>query len=137
MLDPFGRQISYLRVSVTDRCDLRCVYCMAEDMSFLPKAEVLSLEELDRLCGAFVQLGVRKLRLTGGEPLVRRDIMWLVRRPGRPLATGALADLTLTANATQLEQHAEDTRAPGVRQHGDASGTGRGDRDCQDAVAIL
>src|SRR3546814_13102996 len=93
MLDPFGRQISYLRVSVTDRCDLRCVYCMAEDMSFLPKAEVLSLEELDRLCGAFVRLGVRKLRLTGGEPLVRRDILWLVRRLGRHLETGDLAEI--------------------------------------------
>src|SRR3546814_21166073 len=85
MVDPFGRQISYLRVSVTDRCDLRCVYCMAEDMSFLPKAEVLSLEELDRLCGAFVRLGVRKLRLTGGAQLVRRDILWLVSRPGRQI----------------------------------------------------
>src|SRR3546814_11316216 len=116
MLDPFGRQISYLRVSVTDRCDLRCVYCMAEDMSFLPKAEVLSLEELDRLCGAFVRLGVRKLRLTGGEPLVRRDILWLVRRLGRPLETGDLAELTLTTNATQPGKYAAELRAAGVRR---------------------
>src|SRR6266852_4782190 len=85
MIDPFGRHISYLRVSVTDRCDFRCVYCMAEDMTFLPKAEILSLEELDRLCSAFVRLGVRKLRLTGGEPLVRRNIMALVRALGRHL----------------------------------------------------
>ena len=85
MIDPFGREITYLRVSVTDRCDFRCVYCMSEDMTFLPKAEVLSLEELDRLCSAFVRLGVRKLRLTGGEPLVRRNIMWLFRRLGRHL----------------------------------------------------
>lgn len=116
MLDPFGRKISYLRVSVTDRCDLRCVYCMAEDMTFLPKAEVLSLEELDRLCGAFVRLGVRKLRLTGGEPLVRRDILWLVQRLGRHLDTGALDELTLTTNATQLEKHAAALRAAGVRR---------------------
>src|SRR5438067_12215914 len=85
LIDPFGRHISYLRVSVTDRCDFRCVYCMAEDMTFLPKSEILTLEELDRLCSAFVRLGVRKLRLTGGEPLVRRNIMSLVRRLGRHL----------------------------------------------------
>src|SRR3546814_1711542 len=90
MQDPFGRSISYLRVSVTDRCDFRCVYCMSEDMSFLPKTEVLSLEELDRLCGAFIRMGVRKLRLTGGEPLVRRGIMTLIDRLGRHLQTGAL-----------------------------------------------
>ena len=88
MIDPFGREITYLRVSVTDRCDFRCVYCMAEDMNFLPKADLLSLEELDRLCGAFVGLGVRKIRLTGGEPLVRRNVMWLVRSLGRHLGTG-------------------------------------------------
>ena len=93
MIDPFGRHISYLRVSVTDRCDFRCVYCMAEDMTFLPKAEVLSLEELDRLCSAFVRLGVRKLRLTGGEPLVRRNIMSLFRALGRHRASGALDEL--------------------------------------------
>ncbi|MEK9662726.1 MAG: radical SAM protein, partial [Alphaproteobacteria bacterium] len=95
LIDPFARAISYLRVSVTDRCDLRCVYCMAEDMTFLPKAEVLSLEELDRLCSVFVGLGVRKLRLTGGEPLVRKNIMWLIRRLGRHLDSGALEELTV------------------------------------------
>ncbi|MAN80948.1 MAG: GTP 3',8-cyclase MoaA, partial [Magnetovibrio sp.] len=88
MIDPFGRAVSYLRVSVTDRCDFRCVYCMAEDMTFLPKAEILSLEELDRLCSAFVRKGVKKLRLTGGEPLVRRNIMSLIRSLGRHLKTG-------------------------------------------------
>src|SRR5258706_3273329 len=98
MIDPFGRTISYLRVSVTDRCDFRCVYCMAEDMTFLPKAEILTLEELDRLCSAFVTRGVRKLRLTGGEPLVRRNIMWLVRQLSRQLETRALDELTLTTN---------------------------------------
>src|SRR6266702_7130481 len=90
LIDPFGRAISYLRVSVTDRCDFRCVYCMAEDMSFLPKSEVLSLEELDRLCSAFVGLGVRKLRLTGGEPLVRKNVMELFRALSRHLKSGAL-----------------------------------------------
>ena len=102
MIDPFGRNINYLRVSVTDRCDFRCVYCMAEEMTFLPKAEVLTLEELDRVCGAFVRLGVSKLRLTGGEPLVRRNIMTLFRPLGRHLATGALDELTLTTNGSQL-----------------------------------
>ena len=116
MLDPFGRKISYLRVSVTDRCDFRCVYCMAEDMTFLPKSEVLTLEELDRLCSAFVRHGVRKLRLTGGEPLVRRNIMALVRSLGRHLGTGALDELTLTTNGSQLERHAEELRAAGVRR---------------------
>src|SRR6476661_5394566 len=96
LIDPFARAITYLRVSVTDRCDFRCVYCMAEDMTFLPKSDVLTLEELDRLCGAFVARGVRKLRLTGGEPLVRRNIMWLVRRLGRHLDTGDLDELTIT-----------------------------------------
>src|SRR6059058_223224 len=102
MIDPLGRHISYLRVSVTDRCDFRCVYCMAEDMTFLPKAEVLSLEELDRLCSAFVRLGVRKLRLTGGEPLVRRNIMSLIRSLGLQVAAGAVYELTLTTNGSQL-----------------------------------
>ena len=102
VIDPFGRGISYVRVSVTDRCDFRCVYCMAEDMTFLPKAELLTLEELDRLCTAFVGLGVRKLRLTGGEPLVRRNVMWLIEQLGRHLATGALDELTLTTNGSQL-----------------------------------
>ena len=116
MLDPFGRSISYLRVSVTDRCDFRCVYCMAEDMTFLPKAEILSLEELDRLCGAFIRLGVRKLRLTGGEPLVRRNIMWLIGRLGRHLQTGALDELTLTSNGSQLARHARQLADAGIRR---------------------
>src|SRR5919204_6670501 len=106
LTDPFGRDISYLRVSVTDRCDLRCVYCMAEDMVFLPKAEILTLEELDRICSAFVRLGVEKLRLTGGEPLVRRDIMTLFRRLGRHLESGALDELTVTTNGSQLARYA-------------------------------
>ncbi len=116
LIDPFDRQISYLRVSVTDRCDLRCVYCMAEDMTFLPKAEVLSLEELDRLCSAFVDMGVRKLRLTGGEPLVRKNVMWLVNRLGRHLKTGALDELTLTSNATQLAKYADELADAGVKR---------------------
>ncbi len=116
LIDPFDRQISYLRVSVTDRCDLRCVYCMAEDMTFLPKKEVLSLEELDRLCSTFIDLGVRKLRLTGGEPLVRKNIMWLVRRLGRHLKSGALDELTLTSNGTQLAKYAGELAAAGVRR---------------------
>ena len=116
LIDPFARPITYLRVSVTDRCDLRCVYCMSEDMTFLPKREVLSLEELDRLCRAFVSLGVRKLRLTGGEPLVRRDIMWLARRLGELTRTGALDELTITTNGTQLEKHAGALGEAGVRR---------------------
>src|SRR6202162_3932764 len=96
LVDPFGRAITYLRVSITDRCDFRCVYCMAEDMTFLPKADILSLEELDRLCSAFIDKGVRKLRLTGGEPLVRRGIMTLVASLSRHLKSGALDALTLT-----------------------------------------
>jgi cyclic pyranopterin phosphate synthase len=116
LIDPFGRAITYLRVSVTDRCDLRCVYCMAEDMSFLPKAEVLSLEELDRLCGAFIRLGTTKIRLTGGEPLVRRDVMTLFRAIGERLGAVGLRELTLTTNGTQLARHAEDLYAAGVRR---------------------
>jgi cyclic pyranopterin phosphate synthase len=116
MIDPFGRHISYLRVSVTDRCDFRCVYCMAEDMEFLPKAEVLSLEELDRLCSAFVRRGVRKLRLTGGEPLVRRNVMTLFRSLGRHLKTGALDELTLTTNGSQLARFADELRDCGVER---------------------
>ncbi|HXQ51545.1 MAG TPA: GTP 3',8-cyclase MoaA [Stellaceae bacterium] len=116
MIDPFGRHISYLRVSVTDRCDFRCVYCMSEDMTFLPKSEVLTLEELDRVCSAFVRLGVRKLRLTGGEPLVRRGIMTLFRSLGRHLETGALDELTVTTNGSQLARHAEELKAAGVRR---------------------
>ncbi len=116
LIDPFARAVTYLRVSVTDRCDLRCVYCMAEDMTFLPKAEVLSLEELDRLASAFVELGVRKLRLTGGEPLVRRNIMSLVRSLSRHLQTGALDELTLTTNGTQLSRFAAELADCGVRR---------------------
>src|SRR6266571_1843263 len=116
LIDPFGRAISYLRVSVTDRCDLRCVYCMAENMSFLPKAEILTLEELDRLCSAFVARGVRKLRLTGGEPLVRRGIMTLVNSLSRHLRAGQLDELTLTTNGSQLEKCARDLRAAGIRR---------------------
>lgn len=116
MIDPFGRRVSYLRVSVTDRCDLRCTYCMAEDMTFLPKSEVLTLEELDRLCGAFVSLGVEKIRLTGGEPLVRRNVMQLVRSLGARLGEGGLRELTLTTNGTQLAKHADELFASGVRR---------------------
>jgi len=115
MIDPFGRSISYLRVSVTDRCDFRCVYCMAEDMTFLPKAEVLSLEELDRLCAAFIRQGVRKIRLTGGEPLVRRGIMTLIDSLGQKLGHG-LDELTLTTNGSQLEKYAEGLYRAGVRR---------------------
>lgn len=116
MIDPFGRFISYLRVSVTDRCDFRCVYCMAEDMTFLPKAEILSLEELDRLCTAFVGLGVRKLRLTGGEPLVRKNIMELIRNLSRHLKSGALEELTLTTNGSQLAKYADELARCGVKR---------------------
>lgn len=116
MIDPFGRFVSYLRVSVTDRCDLRCVYCMAEDMSFLPKADVLSLEELERLCTAFVRKGVRRIRLTGGEPLVRRNIMSLIDRLGQLVQGGALDELTLTTNGTQLSKYAEGLAKAGVRR---------------------
>jgi cyclic pyranopterin phosphate synthase len=114
LVDPFGRAITYLRVSVTDRCDFRCVYCMAENMSFLPKAEVLSLEELDRLCSAFVARGVRKLRLTGGEPLVRRGIMTLVNSLSRHLRSGQLDELTLTTNGSQLAKYAAELKAAGI-----------------------
>jgi GTP 3',8-cyclase len=116
MVDPFGRAVSYLRVSVTDRCDFRCVYCMSEDMTFLPKADILSLEELDRLCSAFVAKGVRKLRLTGGEPLVRRGIMSLVASLTRHLRSGDLEELTLTTNGSQLRKYAADLAAHGVRR---------------------
>jgi cyclic pyranopterin phosphate synthase len=116
MTDPFGRTISYLRVSVTDRCDLRCFYCMSEDMTFLPKADLLTLEELDRLCSAFIAKGVRKLRLTGGEPLVRRNVMSLVRSLSRHLKSGALNELTLTTNGSQLARFADELRDCGVRR---------------------
>jgi len=116
IVDPFGREITYLRVSVTDRCDFRCVYCMAEDMTFLPKRDVLSLEELDRLCSAFVARGVRKLRLTGGEPLVRKNIMSLIASLGRHVASGALDELTLTTNGSQLTRYAGELAGHGVRR---------------------
>jgi cyclic pyranopterin phosphate synthase len=116
LVDPFGRAISYLRVSVTDRCDFRCVYCMAENMAFLPKADVLTLEELDRLCSAFIARGVRKLRLTGGEPLVRRGIMTLVSSLSRHLRSGHLDELTLTTNGSQLGKYAQEIKAHGVRR---------------------
>jgi cyclic pyranopterin phosphate synthase len=116
VIDPFGRRISYLRVSVTDRCDFRCVYCMAEEMRFLPKSEVLTLEEIDRLCTAFVRRGVRKLRITGGEPLVRRDVMVLFQSLGRHLRSGVLDELTLTTNGSQLGRYAEALAAAGVRR---------------------
>jgi cyclic pyranopterin phosphate synthase len=116
LVDPFGRSATYLRVSVTDRCDFRCVYCMAEDMTFLPKKEILTLEELDRLCSAFVRKGVRKLRLTGGEPLVRRNILWLIQTLSRHLKSGALEELTLTTNGSQLSRYAEELCRHGVRR---------------------
>ncbi|MCQ8781274.1 GTP 3',8-cyclase MoaA [Mangrovibrevibacter kandeliae] len=116
MIDPFGRRISYLRVSVTDRCDFRCVYCMAEDMQFLPKRDLLTLEELDRLSSAFVAKGVRKLRLTGGEPLVRKNIMYLIRSLSRHLDSGALEELTLTTNGSQLKRFAGELADYGVKR---------------------
>ncbi|MEZ0211550.1 MAG: GTP 3',8-cyclase MoaA [Xanthobacteraceae bacterium] len=116
LVDGFGRAVRYLRVSVTDRCDFRCVYCMSEHMTFLPKPELLTLEELDRLCSVFVSRGVRKLRLTGGEPLVRRDVMTLFRSLGRHLDSGALDELTLTTNGSQLARFAGDLAACGVRR---------------------
>ncbi|HYA06471.1 MAG TPA: GTP 3',8-cyclase MoaA [Xanthobacteraceae bacterium] len=116
LIDPFQRAITYLRVSVTDRCDFRCVYCMSEHMSFLPKADLLSLEELDRLCSAFISRGVRKLRLTGGEPLVRRGIMALVASLSRHLESGALSELTLTTNGSQLQKYADELKAYGVER---------------------
>jgi cyclic pyranopterin phosphate synthase len=116
MIDPFGRSITYLRVSVTDRCDFRCVYCMSEDMTFLPKAELLTLEEMDRVCSAFVRLGVRKLRLTGGEPLVRKNVMSLIRNLSRHLKSGALDELTLTTNGSQLAKYAAELADCGVKR---------------------
>ena len=116
LVDPFQRAISYLRVSVTDRCDFRCVYCMAENMQFLPKKDLLTLEELDRLCSAFVRMGVRKLRITGGEPLVRRDIMTFFEGMTRHLERGRLDELTLTTNGSQLERFADRLFAAGVRR---------------------
>lgn len=116
LIDPFARAITYLRVSVTDRCDFRCVYCMSENMTFLPKKELLTLEELDRMCTTFVRLGVEKLRITGGEPLVRRDIMTFFRSMTRHLDSGALKELTLTTNGSQLERFADQLYEAGVRR---------------------
>jgi cyclic pyranopterin phosphate synthase len=116
LVDPFGRRISYLRVSVTDRCDFRCVYCMAEDMHFLPKKDILTLEELDRVSSAFIERGVKKLRLTGGEPLVRRNILQLVQSLSRHLQSGALEELTLTTNGSQLSRYASALKEHGVRR---------------------
>jgi cyclic pyranopterin phosphate synthase len=116
LIDAYGRHISYLRMSVTDRCNLRCFYCKSDDVRFLPKAEILSLEELDRVASAFVRLGVRKLRITGGEPLVRPGIEQLIERLGRHVAAGALNELTLTTNGTQLARHAAALAAAGVRR---------------------
>ncbi|MBT8454998.1 MAG: GTP 3',8-cyclase MoaA [Rhodobacteraceae bacterium] len=116
LVDPFQRAINYLRVSVTDRCDFRCVYCMSENMTFLPKAELLTLEELDRMCSTFVRMGVEKLRITGGEPLVRREIMTFFRAMSRHLESGALKELTLTTNGSQLERFAGDLAEAGVRR---------------------
>ncbi len=116
MIDPFGRKVSYLRVSVTDRCDFRCTYCMAENMTFLPRKDLLTLEELDRLCSVFIEKGVRKLRLTGGEPLVRKNILSLIRNLGRHLKSGALDELTLTTNGSQLGRFAGELADAGVRR---------------------
>ena len=116
LVDPFGRAITYLRVSVTDRCDFRCRYCMAEQPEFLPKKEILTLEEIDAVASAFVRLGVRKIRLTGGEPLVRRDILWLIRRLARHMQGGHLHELTLTTNGSQLAHYAKELVAAGVRR---------------------
>src|SRR5690606_25196325 len=116
MIDPFGRTVTYLRISVTDRCDFRCTYCMAEDMTFLPKRDLLTLEELDRLASVFIDKGVRKLRLTGGEPLVRKNIMHLIGQLSRHLRSGALEELTLTTNGSQLARHAAGLAEAGVRR---------------------
>lgn len=128
MVDPFGRHVTYLRVSVTDRCDFRCVYCMSEHMSFLPKRELLTLEELDRLCSAFVSRGVRKLRITGGEPLVRKNILWLFRALSRHLDKGVLDELTLTTNGSQLPKYAAELKALGVERINISLDTLRPDR---------
>ena len=128
LIDPFGRRISYLRVSVTDRCDFRCVYCMSEHMTFLPKRDLLSLEELDRLCSAFVTRGVRKLRITGGEPLVRKNILWLFQALSRHRESGLLEELTLTTNGSQLGRYASELKACGVERINVSLDTLRADR---------
>jgi cyclic pyranopterin phosphate synthase len=116
MIDPFGRHITYLRVSVTDRCDFRCVYCMPEHMTFLPKADLLTLEELERVCGAFIRKGVDRIRLTGGEPLVRRNAMSLIENLGKRIGSGGLKELTLTTNGSQLSRYASQLKAAGVER---------------------
>ena len=116
MIDPFGRKITYLRVSVTDRCDFRCTYCMSEDMKFLPREDLLSLEEMDRLCSAFVQRGVKKLRITGGEPLMRRNVTSLLSSLGRHLKSGDLDEITMTTNASRLSKYAKEIYQCGVRR---------------------
>ena len=115
LIDPFGRAIDYLRVSVTDRCDFRCTYCMAEDMQFLPKKDVLSLEEIEEICKAFMRLGTRKIRLTGGEPLVRKGIMQVINNLGKEVGE-SLDELTITTNGSQLESKAEDLFNAGIRR---------------------
>jgi cyclic pyranopterin phosphate synthase len=116
MIDPFGRMVDYLRVSVTDRCDFRCTYCMSENMTFLPKKDLLTLEELERLCMIFIQKGVRRLRLTGGEPLVRKNIMQLINALGNQIEHGQLDELTITTNGSQLHRFAKDLYAAGMRR---------------------
>ena len=116
LIDPFGREVSYLRVSVTDRCDFRCVYCMSEDMTFLPRKELLTLEELERLCTVFIEKGVKRIRLTGGEPLVRRGVMQLIEQLGKHLDTGALEELTITTNGSQLKKYATQLYDYGIRR---------------------
>ena len=116
ILDPFGRPITYLRVSVTDRCDFRCVYCMAEEMTFLPKADLLTLEELEVICRRFMEVGTRKIRLTGGEPLVRRNIMHLIGNLGDEVGRGNLEEITITTNGSQLAKMADDLYRAGVRR---------------------
>ena len=116
LIDPFGRKVSYLRVSVTDRCNYRCLYCMAENMTFLPKAELLTLEELDRICSAFIKRGVDKIRLTGGEPLVRRNVMSLIQSLGKRVKSGDLKEITLTTNGSQLAKYAFDLAKFGVKR---------------------
>jgi GTP 3',8-cyclase len=128
LADPFGRRVTYLRVSVTDRCDLRCVYCMSEHMTFLPRKDLLTLEELDRLCSTFVARGVRKIRLTGGEPLVRKNVMWLIRSLGRHVRSGDLDELTLTTNGSQLSRFASELYDCGVRRINVSLDTLREDR---------
>lgn len=128
LIDPFGRTISYLRISVTDRCDLRCVYCMQEQMTFLPREELLSFEELERLGRLFIRLGTRKLRITGGEPLVRRDVMRLIETLGAEIGPGGLEELVLTTNGSQLARHAEGLVAAGVRRINVSLDTLRPDR---------